>query len=231
MPALDWTDDEIAELAAVSGLSTTRALAWWQKRAPRNARNALANGEPVSRRTLDAALAAAALVLLAQGKSLQARDFELSVWQLAFADEIIPLHLASGAAAVDGIGRLTLDATAKIEERTRSELGYLRDFALGVAAGEVLLGGLILQRSAMYAEAGRATYHSVEEYEMGRNGFDQEMSIRNARDSCPGCLDQEAKGWQPIGRMIPIGHRDCLTRCKCSVAYRNSATGEEKASL
>jgi hypothetical protein len=32
--------------------------------------------------------------------------------------------------------------------------------------------------------------------------------------------------WQPLGSMIPIGSRDCLSRCKCHVEYRDSRTGE-----
>jgi hypothetical protein len=72
----------------------------------------------------------------------------------------------------------------------------------------------------MYSEAGRNTFHHVERQEMEIRGMTEERSVKDERDSCDECVEQDALEWQPIGEAVPIGERECLTRCKCSMDYR-----------
>lgn len=228
MPVLDWSDDEIAEMAAVDRLAIAAALIWWQSRAPRNRRGELATAtpeRPIDRRTLDRVIGTSAAFLVSLSRPLQSREMNLDVWQSSFAGEISPLHLAMAAAAAGGMGLLTLDDTGRVEQQIRTQLGYLRKFAGEINEGVERLDGSFLRRVEMYAEAGRGTYYQETNAVMERSGFDLEMSVRTARDSCPGCIEQAMKGWQPIGTIIPVGQRVCLTRCLCHMAYQNSATG------
>lgn len=233
MPALNWTPDEIAELAAVNRTAVQRALVWWQSRATRHKKRALETAtpeRPLDRRTIDRTIGFSAAFLVALSRRLQSREIQVEEWQLTFAGEIIPLHLAMAGAAAGGLGVLTLDDTGRVEQRTQEQLEYLRNFALGIAVGDVLLDGRLLRRAEMYAEAGRGTYYGEATAAMARGGFDLERSIRTARDSCHGrrygCVEQEALGWVPIGTLVLPGGRICMTRCRCYVEYQNSRTGE-----
>lgn len=228
MPFLNWSDDEIAEMAAVGRIAIGDAFVWWRQRAPRNSGRELDEAtpdKPVDRKTLDRIIGVSAAFLVYLSRALQDRSLRLDVWQSSFADEITPLHLAMAAAAAGGMGALTLDDTGRVEQQIRMQLGYLRNFAGEIEAGTARLDGRFLRRVEMYAQAGRGTYYEETNAVMERNGFDLERSIRTARDSCPGCIEQAMKGWQPIGTIIPVGQRLCLTRCLCYMEYQSSAAG------
>lgn len=223
----------MAEMAAVNRPAINNALIWWQNRARRNKKRALEEAtpeRPIERRTLDGVLAASAAYLMLLSRSLQKRERQLEEWQMAFAQEIIPLHLAMAGAAAGGIGVLTLEDSGRVEQRTQEQLAFLLKFAIGIEAGRVLLDGRLLRRSEMYAEAGRGTFYDAAEAAMARGGFDLERSIRTARDSCHGsrygCVEQEALGWVPVGTLVKPGGRLCLTRCRCYMEFKNSKTGE-----
>lgn len=40
---------------------------------------------------------------------------------------------------------------------------------------------------------------------------------------CQMCRDEVAKGWSPIGSLLPIGQCTCLNQCHCHFDYRDSA--------
>lgn len=80
--------------------------------------------------------------------------------------------------------------------------------------------GRFVNRAKMYAQAGRHTYEETRRSDMMTAGMTEARSIRHSGDSCYGCKTQAAIGWQPILQLVPIGTRDCLRNCKCTVQYR-----------
>jgi hypothetical protein len=74
----------------------------------------------------------------------------------------------------------------------------------------------------MYVEASRAHYEAQREAIDRAAGYDEERSIRHASDSCEGCIREERRGWVAIGELVPIGDRNCLTRCRCEIERRKS---------
>jgi hypothetical protein len=64
---------------------------------------------------------------------------------------------------------------------------------------------------------------------MRDRGYDEESNLLAPAEHCEGqgsCVEQTTRGWVPVGSLIPIGGRLCVTNCKCQIRYRNSETGE-----
>ncbi len=38
---------------------------------------------------------------------------------------------------------------------------------------------------------------------------------------CPGCIAEQAKGWSPLGSLLPIGSCECKMGCHCHFSYRD----------
>lgn len=172
------------------------------------------------RDVLDNALANNGKIVRDLTQQLREGRISLADWQTGMAREIKNVHLYSAAAARGGWAQMTQADYGRAGQRIATQYRFLRGFAEDIASGKQPLNGRALERAAMYSEAGRNTFHHVEREEMEVRGMTEERSILHANDSCEGCLEEEAAGWQPIGEGVPIGERDCLTRCKCTTDYR-----------
>lgn len=231
MPAIKWTAEELAALAAVSSLEYQETVVAWQRYAPRQARTALTGtgGDPVSRRILDRVLTAvgqaiAGLVVGAQTKAVALED-----WQLQMADVVQFVHLAGAGAAVGGINALTVADVNQVETIRRFHLDKLQELAVGLNTGAILLDGRFLRRSQMYGDAGRGTFYDISESSFARRGFEMVRSIRSARDSCIECIDFDKREFfigDPAYKKP--GRRICLTSCLCYEEYIHGETGERR---
>jgi hypothetical protein len=172
------------------------------------------------RDALDNALANNGDVVRALSQQLRDGAITLADWQTGMAREIKNVHLYSAAAAKGGWAQMTPADYGRAGQRIERQYRYLRGFAEDIASGRQPLSDRLLQRAAMYSEAGRSTFHYVERGEMEVRGMTEERSVLHADDSCEGCLQAEANGWVPIGEAVPIGERDCLTKCRCTIDYR-----------
>lgn len=150
----------------------------------------------------------------------------LDQWQAQMMDLTKRVHLVSAAAQRGGWAQMTQADFGRVGQIVRREYGFLRNFAEQIASGKQPLDGNIARRARMYGQQARNTFYSFQKVEMERRGFDEERSVLNPADHCEQCKSEERKGFQPIGSMVPIGQRICRSNCKCSVEYRNSATGE-----
>jgi len=231
MPAIKWTAEQLAALAAVSSLEYQEAVVVWQRYAPRQARTALAgaSGDPISRRVLDQVLTAVGQVMAGLAVGAQTSAVQLEDWQLQMADIVRFVHLAGGGAAVGGINALTVADVGQVQTARRFHLDKLQTLATGLAAGDVLLDGRFLRRSQMYGDAGRGTFYDVAESSFARRGFETVRSIRSARDSCRECIDFDKREFfigDPAYKKP--GQRICLVNCLCYEEYFNSETAERR---
>lgn len=126
----------------------------------------------------------------------------------------------------------------------------LEDFAQQIADGEAGTTTAIVSRAGSYGAAAFPLYEAVrrnshirveeESPEPGDGSekppsstpgpiktFTEERSILDPASSAhchdsdlPGCVEQAALGWQPIGTLVPVGLRTCGTRDRCSTIYR-----------
>ena len=231
MPAINWTADQLAELAAISSLEYQETLVTWQRYAPRQARAALAapGGDPISRRVLDQTLTAVAQTIVTLSVGVQTAVVQLADWQLQMSDLVQFVHLAGAGAALGGLTALTVADVTQVEAARRFHLEKLLQLAVGLAAGSVLTDGRFLQRSQMYADGGRGTYYDTAESYFQRLGYDRVRSIRSVRDSCPECIALNEKEFE-IGDPAykKPGKRICLTNCLCYEEYINSRTNARR---
>jgi hypothetical protein len=83
-----------------------------------------------------------------------------------------------------------------------------------VAAGE------LARRLMMYAMSGHAAVQSALGDRARERGLTSERNILAIADNCTGCVVETGRGWVPIGSLVPIGERDCLSNCLCTYEYR-----------
>jgi hypothetical protein len=127
----------------------------------------------------------------------------------------------SVAGARGGWAQLGQAEYGRIGSIVREQYDYLYRFALDIQSGKQQLTG-VENRALMYVDAGRRSFGKQQLVTERNAGYDEERSIRHSRDSCDGCVGEAARGWQPIGSLIPIGERDCLSRCLCTIERRQS---------
>lgn len=179
------------------------------------------------RAELDKALQASQKRMRTYSNKLRDGKMTVAEWQTGMMQEIKSTHLNSAALSKGGWGQMTQADYGRVGQQIRTQYDYLRNFANQIASGEQRLDGVFLRRADMYFEAGRGTYHEFERREMAIRGFDEEANILEpTARHCNGCLEQTARGWVPVGSLIRIGARACLTRCRCRIQYRNTSTNE-----
>lgn len=172
------------------------------------------------RRAIDKALDAEKARALDLANRLRAGTISLERWRSEMRDMIKTVHLYSASAASGGWAQLSAADFGRIGQIVRGEYAYLEKFARGIARGKVPLDGNFLNRAKMYAEAGRDSYHQTERASARRAGKREERNILHPADHCGGCLAASAEGWVKIGKLVPIGRRDCRRKCRCSLRFR-----------
>lgn len=106
------------------------------------------------------------------------------------------------------------------------QFSFLERAGLQVSFGlpQQMSGDAIVSRSELYPEAFRATFEGIRRGNHLDAGFTVERSILGGGgDSCSECIAEEERGWVPIGDLIPVGSRQCLTRCHCTQHYSTEA--------
>lgn len=185
------------------------------------------------RRTVDRVIEKSADHVAALAESLRTRRITLGTWEQAMRHELRALHLATVTAAKGGFAQMTFSDFGRAGQILRTQYRFLARFADDVQSGRVLLDGAFASRAALYPEAARASYQATLSREMARRGFNEEHNIldREAKHCIgPGsCPEQSARGWVPVGTLIPVGQRLCTVRDRCQLIYRNSQTGEVAA--
>lgn len=167
------------------------------------------------RRQLDRVMAG----LEAETKA-QTGDRDMAAWMLAMV-RIIKITALVGAAFAAG-GWALADAFGRdVEAHIADELGYLNAFADGVQSGDVPRDGRFARRAMLYAATGWALFNSVLGTRAKIIGHDEERSVLDpGAEHCLQCVEEADKDWQPIGTLVHIGDRTCLSDCRCFMEYR-----------
>ena len=156
-----------------------------------------------------------------------------SAWMRGMRDAIRETHLMSALAAKGGRSGLTARDYGAIGARIRTQYRYLAQFAFDVNSGTIPTDGRFLSRAQSYGQAGRGTFDAFDTAEKTRLGYDQERNVLDREAAhCTGagsCPEQTARGWVPIGTLIPLGQRKCQARDRCRKEFRNSQTGKVAA--
>lgn len=219
----------------ISAIEEVRSRFRWDERALqyRSRRTGRFVPRQQVRRVLDETLDAITSEMTGLSRQLQDGTLSLARWQQQMQGYVRDLHLLSVAAERGGWGQMRLEDFGRVGRILRDEYERLRTFARQIADGTQALDGTLLNRTRLYGQAGRVSYHLSERARMAARGFDEARRVLSPADHCrasdgprPGCVEEAAKGWVSIGEVVPIGAANCLTNCRCYVEYRNTATGE-----
>ncbi len=153
-------------------------------------------------------------------EQLQAGEIDLREWRTGMLREIKTVHVASTVAARGGWAQMEPADWGRAGRSIREQYDYLNRFASEVQYGKQKLDGRFLQRADLYGKAGRASYEKERQAQRKEQGMTEERNRLHPADHCKGCLAETAQGWVPIGTLTPIGERDCLGNCQCSMQYR-----------
>lgn len=98
---------------------------------------------------------------------------------------------------------------------------YLEGLVLAIEAQEVSERQAI-SRLALYANAGRRAFWTMETELMSEAGFSEERRVLSPVENCASCTALAALDWQPIGSLPEPcdGSTECLTNCQCLKQYR-----------
>lgn len=194
----------------------------WNERSQRYRNSATGRFVPRSqvRAALDIALDRSRNEVARVSRELVNGRLSLADWQLQVAREIKNMHLAGAALAKGGWAQMTASDFGRVGAICKREYGFLATFAQQIKSGEQRLDGSLVARANLYAQAPRGTYHAIEERGMMAQGKTECRNELGPADHCEGCLAETAKGWVIIGELTPIGSRQCLANCRCSLSYR-----------
>lgn len=157
-------------------------------------------------------------------QQLRGRTIALADFEVAFFKEIKTAHVASAALAAGGWAQMTPADYGRVGAKIRAEYGFARDLCKDIEAGKVKLDGRFIQRVASYGNAGTATFEAEHRRREIGAGARWERNVLGVADHCNGCLAETAKGWVPVGTLVPVGSRDCLNNDECHIEYSRSLT-------
>lgn len=176
--------------------------------------------EPI-RRALDQVIDAQASQMRALTQSLIDGQINLATWQASMMGSVKNVHIVGATLANGGWAQMDQSDWGWVgAARIRPQYAYLRDFAAQIASGKQPLNGTALARAELYANAGRATHRAAQERLAQQRGLEMAKSNLGVCDHCALCISEASRGWQPVGTLVPVGSRTCLSRCHCWFSYR-----------
>ena len=172
------------------------------------------------RAAVDTVIAAETLKIRSVSQSLVDGSINISEWQIQTQALLKNLHVSMGLAANGGLANTSDSDLGYIASQIKEQYKFLRSFAKQIKNGSQPLDGTLVSRAALYTESGRSIYEAVVQRAAKAGGATQEKSILGAADHCDGCVEAASAGWSPIGSLVPIGQRQCLANCHCTMSYQ-----------
>lgn len=161
-------------------------------------------------------------------RDLAQEYISLADWQRGIRDRMKVIYTYSGALAGGGWANMSNNDWLMVARASKFNYRKLQSFAIEIEQGvyplthlDGRINGRFLQRARQYGMAGRNVYYQLDRQRAIESGKSHLQSVRHANDSCQGCIDQEDLGIVPIDdpRIIPIGSRNCLRKCRCTYRY------------
>lgn len=184
------------------------------------------NGRIVSqaqvRAALDEALRNANVRTRALAEQLRSGNVTLVAWEREMRQIVKDVNLWGASAAAGGWAQLSQSELGRVGSLTREQYDRLYRFTLEISTGSQRLDGTMTNRATLYSEQGRRAFYKQMDVEMDELGMDEERNVLGNADHCGGCVVETSRGWVARGELVPIGERDCLSRCACAIEYRQS---------
>ena len=155
----------------------------------------------------------------ALANQLRGNRITITQWQIQMRAALKELHLYSAAAARGGFDQMGDAEYGMVGQRLREQYRHLDNFAREIENG-LQLDGRFTNRTNLYAQSGRATFHEHDSQVQQDAGYTEEHSVLHPADHCASCVTESDRGYVPIGTLIPIGSRTCRGNCRCTMVYR-----------
>ena len=214
---MDEQDREFDPAVLLLLLPFARSL--WNRYAPKSAKN-----KPTER-YLSRALNGIKVELRALTERLRTGQTEQAEWLLDVQRYQDAIYIISSA-VLAGTFELTATALEIGSEEWRRQAEFLAEFDRQIKDGEQPASGTLLTRIGLYAAAGWAIYQALRGLKAQVSEAVQEQRILGAADHCPDCIDEAAKGRQPLGTLRKIGDSVCRSNCHCHFIYFDAAGRE-----
>ena len=211
------------DTALAAGIAAAVLLAaWlWDRRRGRYLR-------PQTRQPLtDGALEALAEYAIASTKNRLTDIHEQGLpdkqWRDAVWPEIEQLHSAAYALGRGGLGQLTDEDRAKLQEILDFQREKLQGFK-GDRQG--MSDPMQLSRLLKYAQSAYGSFKAGEHQSAIARGMTEAERILDPQaENCPGCVELAGMGWVGINKIQLPGQSepiacDCLGNCRCHLSFR-----------
>ncbi len=155
----------------------------------------------------------------------------INEWAINLKDEIRAMHATAASVARGGFGNLSPEDLRFVGSLTRYQYDRLQNFANQLLQGAQPFDGSYFRRSEMYINASRKIFSEAQRDLMETSGFRYERNVLSGSEHCepdpkqPGksCVEQTELGLVPIGTLLAIGDRRCLTGCQCHLEFMREA--------
>ena len=171
------------------------------------------------RQWIDRNIAASQARIQTLSEELRTGAIDLGEWERGMREEVKRTQLASEMLLRGGRNQMTQADFGRVGQRVRAQYDYLAAFVDDLRSGSVRTDGGFLARAKMYAAASRSAFHESERDQLAGLGYTKERSVLHPAEHCALCVSEAARGYVPIGELIPIGERTCLGNDKCSIVY------------
>jgi hypothetical protein len=156
--------------------------------------------------------------IISLAKELTAGRMSVGAWQAAMETAVKDLNLAATMAAKGGPGAMTPRDFGLAGARIRFHYERIDVFSRLIEDGR-LSAGQVTARAQLYANAGAGIYENARR-EAAQGVMTEERRALAKAEHCGVCVEEAAKGWQPIGTLRRIGDSPCRANCRCTYRFR-----------
>ena len=157
-------------------------------------------------------------------ESLKSGNITVAQWEESMRDMLRREYETAMILAKGGRENITQSDWGYEGSALKKQYAYLNNFAKEIAADPAAwMSGRLNIRMDMYGESAYAALEDFRAREAKAQGCDEEQNeLGGADNNCNGCLTENGRGRVSIGELVPVGSRDCIINCRCTIRfYRN----------
>jgi hypothetical protein len=137
------------------------------------------------------------------------------------AAQLLRRAFLAGSLALMGPRELSGPEWDVLHRANEEQVGFLDGFAGAVLGGTQPRDGTLPARAGLYGAAAWGIAQNVSVQRAIADGKTRYRSVHRGPDEpCPVCKRENAKGWQRIGTLIPIGGRACMSNDHCHWEFK-----------
>jgi hypothetical protein len=172
--------------------------------------------------------------LEAIANDLREKKINDAEWALRSIEEIKNGHRAVAMIAAGGKGNMAASDWGFVGGTVRRELTYFNGFASEIdnRPADAELTDAFVSRAKSYGASIYSTYQQALRRRIGRDAtakFETNI-LEPGAQHCQGCLEETGRGTVAFGTLVPVGDRNCGTRCRCHIEYSTTAPAQAGAS-